>query len=280
MAVSAAARFKLMGLFDFGNSFPRRLSFQQSSTGLTGEARTIMTLELSHSPAICNPKVSWRSSQRARSCLRFTRPPIIRQSSARSGQSTCCMIIRRLHQASLMPLMSLLKLYIYRSRVSALFIDICFVAVAILAFADWLNVRQSQGLARLSQTVSYIGRVELVKPWKTSPYIVQSDSSKRVSRFSCFGPYQKQYWCDSFDFSAIAHQADVEILALDGLVYEVRAGGKTLLSYDLQVQRFQAALSDGPSNVKLAFSFLMICILILSIRSRLKNAKRLLPRNM
>lgn len=191
----------------------------------------------------------------------------------------CCMIELHLCEPTQMPLFSPLKLYISRSGVSGLFFDLCLVTVIILAFADWLNVRQSHGLAGPSQMVSRIGSVELVKPWKTSPYIVLSDSSKQAWRFSCYGPYQKQYWCDSFDFTAVAHQTDVEILAFDGLVYEVRAGGKAMLPYDLQAQRFQVALSDGPSNLMLAFSFLMVCILILSIRWRLKNVGRLLPGN-
>jgi hypothetical protein len=178
-----------------------------------------------------------------------------------------------------MPLLSPFKLYISRSGVSGVFVDLCLVTATILSFTDWLDVRQSQGLAGPSQTISYIGSIEMVKPWKTSPYIVLSDSSKRAWKFSCYGPHKNKYWCDSLDFTALAHQTDVEILGLNGLVYEVRTGGKTVLPYDLQVQRFQAALSDGPSNSKLVLSFFVVCILILSIRLRLKDARRLLPGN-
>lgn len=187
------------------------------------------------------------------------------------------MINRRRYQATPIPLLSPLKRYLSRSRVCGLFIDICFATVAILALVDWLDERQSQVLAGPSQTISYIGKVELVKPWKTSPYIVLSDSSKRAWQFSCYGPYRKRYWCDSFDFVVLANQTDVEILALEGLVYEVRVGGKTLLPYHSQIQRFQAALSEGPSNLKLAFSFLVICVLIVAIRSRLRNVAPPIP---
>lgn len=156
----------------------------------------------------------------------------------------------------------------------SLLFDFCIVSIAILAFVDWFSARESRDLVSASQTISYIGKVKLIKPWKTSPYIVLTDSSKRDWRFSCYGPYQNQYWCDSFDFIAVGNQVDVEILAVDRLVYEVRAAGKTLLSYDVQIQRFRAAQSEGPSNLKLAFSAFAVLILALSIRSRIKHVER------
>lgn len=193
------------------------------------------------------------------------------------NQSACCMICHCFPKAMPMSFKSSLNLYISRSRFIGLIFDFCLVIIAILAFVDWFNMRRPPELAAYSEIVRYVGKVELIRPWKTSPYVALKGSSDLDLRFSCYGPYQNQYWCNTLDFAAIANRTDVEILAFEGLVYEVRAGGRILLPYDLQVRRFQSAMSSGPSNLKLAFSLFSVLTLVLSIRSRYKKAEHLYP---
>ena len=166
---------------------------------------------------------------------------------------------------------SVFKLYLSRSGFLGLIVDLSFVIIALLSLADWQTMRSPVELAKISDLVSYSGKAELKKPWKTAPYIAFRDDSGPERRFSCFGPYQRQYWCDSVDLIASGNQVEIEVKGLDDLVYELNAAGKTLLPFDLQVQRFQKAISEGPSNVRLYFSMLMICLLIISVRSRIQK---------
>jgi hypothetical protein len=167
------------------------------------------------------------------------------------------------------------KIYLTRSGFLGLIVDLSFVVIALLSLADWQTMRGPVELAKVSDLVSYSGKAELKKPWKTAPYIAFRDAAGLERRFSCFGPYQRQYWCDSVGLIASENQVEIEIKGLDDLVYELNAAGKTLVPYDLQVQRFQKAISAGPSNVRLYFSLLMICLLIISVRSRIQ--KGLIP---
>lgn len=166
---------------------------------------------------------------------------------------------------------SVFKLYLSRSGFLGLIIDLSFVIIALLSLADWQTMRSPIELAKISDLVSYSGKAELKKPWKTAPYIAFRDTSGLERRFSCFGPYQRQYWCDSIDLFASGNQVEIDVKGLDDLVYELNAAGKTLLPFDLQVQRFQKAISEGPSNVRLYFSLFMIFLLVISVRSRIQK---------
>lgn len=163
------------------------------------------------------------------------------------------------------------KIYLTRSGFLGLIVDLSFVVIALLSLADWQTMRGPVELAKVSDLVSYSGKAELKKPWKTAPYIAFRDAVGLERRFSCFGPYQRQYWCDSVGLIASENQVEIEIKGLDDLVYELNAAGKSLVPYDLQVQRFQKAISEGPNNVRLYFSLLMICLLVISVRSRIQK---------
>lgn len=164
------------------------------------------------------------------------------------------------------------KLYLFHSGFFGLIFDFCLVSIALLALADWQATRSPVELADVSELVSYSGKVELKRPWKTDPYIVFQAPSGQSIRFSCFGPYRRQYWCDSVDINAAENHSEVKLMAADDLVYEIEIAGKPLLTYDQQVHRFQLAISEGPSNVKLFFSFFITCLLAISVRSRIKKA--------
>lgn len=163
------------------------------------------------------------------------------------------------------------KLYLTRSGFLGLIVDLSFIIIALLSLADWQTMRTPVELANISDMVSYSGKAELKKPWKTAPYIAFRDASGLERRFSCFGPYHRQYWCDSVDLADLGNYVDIEIKGLDDLVYELNAAGKTLVPFDQQIQRFQKAISEGPSNLRLYFSLLMICLLVISVRFRIQK---------
>ncbi len=163
------------------------------------------------------------------------------------------------------------KLYLTRSGFFGLIVDVGFVAIALLSIFDWQTMRIPVKLANIADLVSYSGKAELKKPWKTAPYIAFQDRSGLERRFSCFGPYHRQYWCDSVDLFDSGSHVEIEIKALDDLVYELSTAGKTLLPYDVQIQRFHKAILEGPSNVGLYFSLLIVCLLIFSVRFRMKK---------
>jgi hypothetical protein len=165
---------------------------------------------------------------------------------------------------------SLIKTYFARSGVIGVFIDILLVTVVAIALLGWLDSHKPRELVSSTQTVLHVGKVELVKPWKTSPYVVLTDSSKQQWRFSCYGPYKREYWCGSVDFDGFAGKNDIELSSFDDLVYEIRVGGTPLLTFDSQLQRFRAAVSEGPSILGLMFALIVLGIQILWIRARLK----------
>ncbi|MBL8000165.1 MAG: hypothetical protein JNL32_16200 [Candidatus Kapabacteria bacterium] len=106
------------------------------------------------------------------------------------------------------------------------------------------------------------GTLELIKPWKTSPFLVLRNGEKTL-RFSCFGPYNRTYWCGDIDNNNNLRDREWTIksssTSTGGLayVYEITFNAEVVIPYSKQRERFSNASNLGP-----VYSQLIAAVLI------------------
>jgi hypothetical protein len=78
-------------------------------------------------------------------------------------------------------------------------VSAAFACLAIVLFVTWTREQTSTfSMVTFDQLEINSGSLELIKPWKTSPFLVLRNGEKTL-RFSCFGPYNRSYWCGDID---------------------------------------------------------------------------------
>jgi len=114
------------------------------------------------------------------------------------------------------------------------------------------------------------GRVQLTKPWKTSPYLVLEQQDGVRQEFSCTGPFGNGYWCSEIE-APVSHRPSCTIgtngvLARNRLlVIAMHCEGRTLVEFATQVKHYAEDYREGPSasHLLLALGALTLAIGVL-----------------
>ena len=142
-------------------------------------------------------------------------------------------------------------------------VSVAFASLAIVLFVMWTREQTSTfSMVPFDQLEINSGTLELIKPWKTSPFLVLRNGEKTL-RFSCFGPYNRTYWCGDIDNNNNLRDKEWTIksssTSTGGLayVYEITFNAEVVIPYSKQRERFSNASNLGP-----VYSQLIAAVLI------------------
>jgi hypothetical protein len=147
-------------------------------------------------------------------------------------------------------------------------VGVALLCAATLIIFGWVGEQNNEFNPVLYKDLEVnVGKIELIKPWKTTPYIVLNENGRDLI-FSCYGPYKRNYWCADID-SPKAMNGDVYTIKSNSsnnsnnkYVYEISSNGETIVDFDKQVQRFSDAISQGPAYIKLMAAIFIVFIAI------------------
>lgn len=137
---------------------------------------------------------------------------------------------------------------------------VCLAAVLLVTWAEEQTTTFS--MVPFDKLEINSGSLELVKPWKTSPYLVLSNG-ERALRFSCFGPYNRVYWCGDIDSNNRLTDGEWTIKSSStstgelAYVYEISFNAEVVIPYSKQRERFLYASNLGPNYLQLIAAVLI-----------------------
>ena len=142
-------------------------------------------------------------------------------------------------------------------------VSVAFACLAIILFVPWTREQTSTfSMVPFDQLEINSGSLELIKPWKTSPSLVLRSGEKTL-RFSCFGPYNRSYWCGDIDNNNNLRDREWTIksssTSTGGLayVYEITFNAEVVIPYSKQTERFSNASNLGPIYFQLIAAVLI-----------------------
>ena len=126
-------------------------------------------------------------------------------------------------------------------------VSAAFACLAIVLFVTWTREQTSTfSMVPFDQLEINSGSLELIKPWKTSPFLVLRNGEKKL-RFSCFGPYNRSYWCGDIDSNSHLKNGGWTIKSSStstgslAYVYEISFNTEVVIPYSKQWERFSYA---------------------------------------
>ena len=153
-------------------------------------------------------------------------------------------------------------------------IGLAVLLASLLMLVSWIdNQDETFYLTPFSETEISIGKLELVKPWKTSPYILLDTTSGAV-KLSCYGPFKRNYWCGDIEKTGVDPGAIYLIRSSrptrSGVlyVYEISSKNGVIVDFEKQSTRFLDANMAGPSYIQIFASILLFAMAMYLIFKR------------